>query len=151
MTAPSLVALAAIGIASAAEPTVATLYACEGTRVTITYSTTGATGSPTITYRFRNATISRAGDDIGVQDTVLGPLVTIVVRTIPDLLVETLSLVAPTVNLSKQAPEATIATRYFRTRGNTTIGGPDLVSGPLQESTSRQVTCRASAPPRRQR
>jgi hypothetical protein len=122
----------------------ANLYECTGDEVTINYATSGITGRPTLTVHFRNATITRSGDDIRTEDTVLGSLVTIVRRTIPDLLTATLTLLVPAVNLTANTPAVTFTTSFFTTRTLTSLGGPELVEGLIQRSTSRPVVCHAT-------
>jgi hypothetical protein len=113
--------------------------------VAITYSTTSFTGAPTIAFQFRNTTITRSGDEIQTQDTVLGSLVTIVLREVPDLFTDTLTLIAPAANLTDLKPEVTFVTRLFKTHTRTALGGPALVKGRLQRSGSQRLVCAATA------
>lgn len=122
----------------------ANLYECKGGKVAVSYSTTGIHGEPTITVQFGNTTITRSGDDIHTEDTVLGSLVTVVRRTIPDLFTDTLTLLVPDVNLTANTPNVTFTTSFFATRTRTSVGGPALVEGLIQQSTSQPVVCNAS-------
>jgi hypothetical protein len=143
----ALVSLSATGATAFAQsqPVPANLYECRGNGVVVTYSTTSFTGEPTIAFRFRNSTISRSGDDIQTQDTVLGSLVTIIVRAVPDSFSDTLTLVAPDANLTDSRPRVTFVTRLYRTHTLTSIGGPALVEGLIQQSASQRLVCTASA------
>jgi hypothetical protein len=76
---------------------------------------------------------------------VLGSLVTIVRRTIPDLVTNTLTLLVPAVNLTAHAPEVTFTTLFFTTRTRTSVGGPAPVEGLIQRSTPYPVSCHATA------
>jgi len=122
----------------------ANLYVCQGDKVAINYSTTGLTGHPTLTVQVGNTTITRSGDDIRTEDTVLGSLVTIVRRTISDFLTDTLTLLVPAVNLTANTPDVTFTTSFFATRTLTSLGGPELVEGLIQRSTSQPVVCNAA-------
>jgi hypothetical protein len=97
-----------------AQPVPAQHSECTGDKVTITYATTRITGLPTLTVQLGNTTITRSGDDIHTEDTVLGSLMTIVRRTIPDLLTSTLTLLIPAVNLTAHAPDVTFTTTSAR-------------------------------------
>jgi len=137
----ALVSLSATALAQVP----ANLYECKGNGVAVTYSTTSFTGEPRITFQFRNTTISRSGDDIQTQDTVLGSLVTIVLRTVPDLFTDTLTLIAPAAHLTDRIPEVTFVTRLFKTHTRTSVGGPALVEGLIQQSASQRLVCAATA------
>ncbi|HET8539972.1 MAG TPA: hypothetical protein VFL83_08895 [Anaeromyxobacter sp.] len=150
-----LAALASLGGTASAQPVPANTYECSGDGVTVRYSTTSFTGEPRITYELRGtatsagaadvgATISRAGDEIHAQDTVLGSLVTIVLDAVPDLFTDTLTLIAPAANLTERLPEVRFATTLFRTHTRTTIGGPALVEGLVQRSSSQLLVCVAT-------
>lgn len=59
-----------------------------------------------------------------------GRLLTVTVEAVPDLYTLTLTVLIPDVGLTTEA--ATIDTVAILTRHATSIGGPDLVEGPLQ-------------------
>jgi hypothetical protein len=120
-------------------------YQCTGNGVTLTYSTTSFTGDPRFTITIDGTTISRSGSEIQSQATVLGSLVTIVRRQVPDAFTDTITLVAPDVNVTPSNPTVPFATRLFLTRTHTSIGGPALVEGVIQDSQSRGLSCTASA------
>ena len=111
---------------------------------TVNYSTTSFTGDPRITIEFDGIVISKSGAEIQTQRTVLGTLVTIVRRELPDAFTDTITFVAPDVNVTAKTPEVKFDTELFFTRTFTSIGGPSLVTGVIQSSTRRTVGCVAS-------
>ena len=111
---------------------------------TATYSTTSFTGTPRFTVVFDGNVISRAGEEIQTQDTVLGKLVTVARAIVPDAFIDTITLVTPDVNVTAKTPEVSFKTELFFTRTRTSIGGPALVAGVIQSSTRRTLTCTAS-------
>lgn len=64
------------------------------------------------------------------QDEGRGRLLTVTVEAVPDLYTLTLTVLIPDVGLTTEA--ATIDTVAILTTHATTIGGPNLVDGPLQ-------------------
>lgn len=125
--------------------TPATFYDCRGPLLTVKYNT-GAIGEPSLSVARGGKPIVKRGDEVRVETTVLGSLATIVVRSVPDAFTETFTLLAPDVNVPSDNPTVAFTTELFRTRTNTTIGGPALVQGVIQESISEPLSCRASTP-----
>ena len=138
-------ALALISAPALAQYVPANLYECAGTNLSVTYSTTSFAGVPQITIEIDGVAISRRGDEIQSQATVLGSLVTIVRKQIPDLYTDTLTLIAPDVNLKAKGARVGFTTELFSTRTNTTIAGPQQVLGLIQQSTSKRLYCAATA------
>jgi hypothetical protein len=141
-----LFALGSLSTPALALPGPANLYACKGDDVDVIYSTSSFIGVPMINFQFHDTTvISRSGHDISVQDTVLGSLVTVVLRTVPDLFTDTLTLIAPAAHLTNGRLKETFITRLFKTRTRTSRGGPALVEGLIQRSHSQRLVCTAQA------
>jgi hypothetical protein len=97
----------------------------------IVYSTSSITGEPQFTYRDRTRDRSFSGDGITVTSSPLGTLVTVLLEIMPDLLTLTATLVLPDINLGDRQM-IRFSTMVILTTNPTTIGGPDLVIGPLQ-------------------
>jgi hypothetical protein len=117
-------------------------YECAGDPGTsVTYSTTSFGGVPLITIQIDKTVISKSGDEIQTQSTVLGNLVTVVRQEVPDQFTDTVTLIAPDVNLIEGGRRAGFATQLALTRTRTSIGGPALVVGVIQESTYRRLFC----------
>lgn len=96
----------------------------------IVYSSS-TTGEPQFTYQDRTRNLSFRGDEITVTPSPLGTLVTVQLEFMPDLLTLTATLVLPDVNLGDRQV-IRFSTVVILTTNQTTIGGPDLVTGPIQ-------------------
>lgn len=97
----------------------------------ITYSTTTLTGEPQLSYHDKTRDQSFSGDDITVTASPLGTLVTVTLEVIADLSTLTATLVLPGINL-RDRKKVRFRTLAILTTNLTTIGGPQLVTGPLQ-------------------
>lgn len=120
-------------------------YLCSGVGVSVSYSTTSFVGEPLITFKIGKNNFSGSGDHIQVQHTQLGNLVTIVKSSIPDLHTNTLTFLAPSVNVSDIGDSKNFTSSMFATRTRTTIGGPQLVDGLIQLNKSWHLNCKAEA------
>ncbi|WP_374087455.1 hypothetical protein [Methylomicrobium lacus] len=139
-----IVVLSLLSASAYAEPVPANSYECRGAGVSVSYATTSFTGEPTLTVTTPAESLSQSGEQISIQDTVLGKLVSIVTEQTPDLSTETLTLVVPDVNVTDTAPQVRFTSELFTTTTHTSIGGPALVTGPVQESKSKKLVCKAS-------
>jgi hypothetical protein len=108
------------------------LFNLQGEGVTVSYSTTSIAGVPQFTYRDTTFDVSRSGDAIVRETTGIGTLVTIELENIADLRRVTFTLVLPEINLGPNNQAVVLHTLGVRTTNHTTIGGPDLIIGPLQ-------------------
>ena len=130
---------------AAAPAAAANNYECSNNAgTTVNYSTTSFTGEPRLTIQLDGSVIARSGEEIKTQRTVLGTLVTVVRSFVPDSFTDTLTFVAPDVNVSAKTGEVSFRTELFATRTRTSIGGPGLVAGVIQSSTRQTVVCTAS-------
>jgi hypothetical protein len=102
-------------------------------------------GSPSLRFTFGSKIFTGKGADIKNEVTVLGHLLTITRAVVPDLHTDTLTLLLPDVNVSNFGISKEFDTRVFTTRTETSIGGPQLVDGVIQNNTSRLVHCMGTA------
>jgi hypothetical protein len=100
----------------------------------VTFSTTSITGQPQFSYHDDTRDVSATGDEITVERTVLGTLVTVTLETVPDLHTVTATLVLPDLG-GLSGPVTHFGTFLVLTENRTSIGGPALVSGALQRYT----------------
>lgn len=107
------------------------LYELQGDKTKVTYSTTSIAGQALFNIRLGRKTLNFTGDDIHVDGTPIGTLVTVTIETVPDLKTVTFSLLLPAVNL-QQSTKASIKAIGILTTAKTSIGGPKLVKGALQ-------------------
>ena len=124
-------------IATAATPDAAriapNLFTFTGRRdgIQIVFSESGITGQAQFTYHDETRDVSATGSQITVEPGPLGRLVTVTVESVPDLHTITATLVLPDLGgLSR--PITPFRTFVVLTTNRTSIGGPTLVTGPIQ-------------------
>lgn len=125
-------------MAAAQEPN---LFELKGMGIKLTYSATGFSGQPQLTYKDKRRTMTFHGEEIRQLDSEIGLQITVILEQIPDLRTETLTLILPAINA--EMTETPFQTNAIITTHRTSIGGPDLVKGVLQ--TYRIKTLRGIA------
>jgi hypothetical protein len=105
------------------------LFKLEGKGVEITY------GILKLRHEFldyrdekRKLTFSADKGEIDSLESKIGKLITVTLEVVPDSHTLTLTLLLPKIN----PPETPFSTLAIQTKHLTSIGGPDLVKGPLQ-------------------
>jgi hypothetical protein len=98
--------------------------------VQISYSTSSFTGQPLFNYKDSKGIHGFKGNEIRTQKTEIGTMITVILESVPDLRVTTLTLLLPPINLDGSARE--FKTIAIRTTSKTTIGGSSLVKGAVQ-------------------
>lgn len=111
--------------------------------LSISYSTTGIDGQPHLSVTDKNGTRSFRGDEIRVQETEVGMLVSVTLEVVPDAWTKTLTILLPQVNVATGA--VTFTTQAITTTSRTSIGGPMLVAGALESWTYASMSGSASA------
>jgi hypothetical protein len=114
-------------VAAGPEPN---LFELRGGGIKVTYSTSSLDGKPRLTYEDQKISLTFQGEEIRSMDTEIGLQLTVTLEQVPDLQTVTLTLILPTINL--QGNEGRFRTQAIITTHRTSIGGPDLVKGPLQ-------------------
>ena len=99
--------------------------------VELTYSTTSFDGSARLRFRDAERKTDFSGEEIHSRETDLGTELTVTLETIADLRTVTVTLLVPAINLGQET-EVQFATAAIETTNHTTIGGPRLITGPLQ-------------------
>jgi hypothetical protein len=113
---------------------------CDG--VELTYSTTSSDGTARFSFRDTERKLNFSGEQIRIRATELGTEVTVTLEVIADLQTVTLTLLVPAINLGAET-EVQVTTATIETTNHTTIGGPKLITGPLQ--TYRVIELRGTA------
>lgn len=108
----------------------ANLFELSSNTIQITYSTTSILGGPMLSYRDHVRSLSFRGEDIRIEQTALGDLVTVTLEAIPDLRTVTFSLVVPAVTVMTQSGGTRIKVLGVTATAPTTIAGP--LPGPEQ-------------------
>jgi hypothetical protein len=144
-------ALVVAGPAASAKSLVpATDYRCIGREVTVHFSSNSGFGKnvPAVVITIGAEVIKQRGTDVRIHKTPLGSLVTVQHGSpVPDSQSDSLTLLAPDVNLSTDptAEPTEFMTTLFSTRTVTSIGGPQFVEGVIQNSSPQPLFCTASA------
>lgn len=112
------------------EFTQANLFELSRGNIHVTYSTTSILGGPIFSYRDNQLSRSFRGEEICIQDTCLGQLVTVTLETIPDLRTVSFTLIVPIVTVMSQSTGTRIKVPGITTTTPTTIAGP--LPGPQQ-------------------
>ncbi len=140
-----LLALVSLSATASAQPVPANAYECIGDGVSVIYDMDSFVGGPQVYFTCDNITIALFDDEFSVSETVLGYMVTAVYRKVPYQFTDTLTVILPVVNVTERKPEVTFVTRLFKTHTRTPKGGPEMVKGLVQQSTSYRLVCKAGA------
>ncbi len=97
--------------------------------VHIQYSASSIDGRPRLHYRDRKLDKSFSGDEIRIEETALGRVVSVILQAVPDLHVVTFGFFLPTLNVEH---ETHVVTEAIYSTQRTSIGGPSLVKGQLE-------------------
>jgi hypothetical protein len=108
----------------------ANLFELNGNLIHVTYSSTSILGGPLLSYRDDQRSLSFKGDEIRIQNTELGELITVTLETIPDLKTVLFSILLPVVTVMPQSSGIRIKVPGITTTNPTTIAGPP--PGPQQ-------------------
>jgi hypothetical protein len=108
----------------------ANLFELNGNLIHVTYSSTSILGGPLLSYRDDQRSLSFQGDEIRIQTTELGELITVTLETIPDLKTVLFSILLPVVTVMPQSSGIRIKVPGITTTNPTTIAGPP--PGPQQ-------------------
>ncbi len=90
----------------------------------VTYSTTNILGGPIFSYRDNHTSKTFRGEEIRIQESAIGQVVTVTLESIPDLKTVTFSLIVPTVTVIPQSTGTPIQVPGITTTAPTTIAGP---------------------------
>lgn len=108
-------------------------FVLKGQDIAITYETTSFSGQPLLSGQYKGETLNFMGKNIRQSETEIGQLVTVTLRYEPDRATITLTLLIPRINLEGNESSSPFQTEAIITEHLTSIGGPDLVKGPIQK------------------
>ncbi len=121
--------------------TQANSFQLSGGSIVVSYSKTSISGVPLLNYRDNNTNRNFSGQEISIQETELGQLITVTLEAVPDLRTVTFTLILPLVNLSNGSESIRINVPGITTTTRTTIAGP----GSGAEKTYTTVNLRGTA------
>ncbi|WP_207714036.1 DUF6174 domain-containing protein [Scytonema sp. UIC 10036] len=119
----------------------ANVFELSGASVEVSYSDTSVLGGPRLNYRDNNINRTFIGEEIRVQETELGQLITVTLEAIPDLRTVTFTLILPLVKPSTASERVRIQVPGITTTTQTTIAGP----GPGAEKTYTTINLKGTA------
>lgn len=109
----------------------ANLFELWGRGIHVSYSTTSIAGVALFNYRGYGLEKSFKGDEIRVGESELGREVTVTLETIPDLRTTTFTVLIPKVKLCDDSPRMRFSSVGIHAERFSSIGGPNLVRGPM--------------------
>jgi len=109
----------------------ANLFELWGRGIHVSYSTTSIGGAALFNYKGYGVEKSFKGNEIRVSESELGCEVTVTLEAIPDLKTVTFTVLIPKVNLSDDGRRVRFSSVGIHADRFTSIGGPNLVRGPL--------------------
>jgi hypothetical protein len=107
-------------------------YSLKGKDKMIEYTTTSFAGPPRLIYQHDKKTLTFEGKDIRHLDTEIGQLITVTIDAVNDRDTTTLTFFVPRINLGLKLNDVNFITTVIITSHQTSIGGPNLVHGILQ-------------------
>jgi|CXWL01.1.fsa_nt_gi hypothetical protein len=119
-------------------PTQANFFDLKRGTVSITFSATDFGGQPNLSLAEGSGSRTFRGDEITIQKTALGTLLTVTLEAIPDLESKLLSVLLPDVNVGPKNRER-VTSVVIHTTERTSIGGPNLVVGAIQIYKKAQI------------
>lgn len=121
-----------------------THYELQGPYTHIGVSKAGAAGVSVLVYRHLDEVRTFRGDEIRINETEIGVLVTVTMSAIPDLETVMMTVILPVVNVSPRGVSP-VETHVLFTTERTSIGGPGLVEGQIQGYEIERLSGRATA------
>lgn len=110
----------------------ANLFSLHNTSLKISYSASSLDGKPQLSYKKGATTLHFRGSQIRVKQTEIGTLLTVTLKSVPDLRTITFSLLMPLVNVPDNDPTVSVNIKAIETTSKTTIAGPNGVKGQVQ-------------------
>jgi hypothetical protein len=99
-------------------------FELRGAGLSVSYSASGLSGKPQLTFTKRGHTLTFMGDEIGVADTQVGALITVTIATRVDRDSTTFSFLLPAIQMSDASSKEAFRTIGITTIHKTTIAGP---------------------------
>jgi hypothetical protein len=126
------------------------LYVCEGKDLKIVYTTSGMTGHGTLQVDLNRPQspihLHVDAAELTKQNTVIGDILSAYVGAIPDLSTTYASIVLPRIHLAGVSTDNAVEfhTQLVVTTKKTSFGGPELVTGLVDDSFVAGMKCSAS-------
>jgi hypothetical protein len=125
----------------------ANYYECKSStkNITVYYLPFGdVVSKPTLFFSVDKRTYEAVGDEIQLQKTVLGNLISMVKTSVPDLYTDTMTLLLPDVYVTDFGNQTNFKTKFLITHASDSIGGPQFISGVIQTNRVTTLNCSAT-------
>lgn len=110
----------------------ANLFTLHSATLKISYSASSIDGKPLLSYQKGATTLNFRGSQIRHKPTEIGTLVSVTIKSIPDLRTTVFSLLLPLVNVPDNDPSVQVNVKAIETVNKSSIVGPKLVKGQVQ-------------------
>jgi hypothetical protein len=127
-----------------ADLTPADLFICRSENITVLYSSSSWSGDPILNISVGKRNYSAFGDEIQLQKTVLGNLISMVKTSVPDLYTDTMTLLLPDVYVTDFVNQTNFKTKFLITHASDSIGGPQFIRGVIQTNRVTTLNCSAT-------
>lgn len=110
----------------------ANLFSLHNTSLKISYSASSLDGKPQLSYKKGATTLNFRGSQIRAKQTEIGTLLSVTLKSVPDLRTVVFTIILPQVNVPDNDPTVQVNIKALETTSKTSIGGPNLVKGQVQ-------------------
>lgn len=110
----------------------ANLFSLGNNSIKISYAASSLDGKPQLSYQKGQTVLHFRGSQIRAKQTEIGTLLSVTLKSSPDLKTIVFSILLPQVNVPANAADVQVNVKGIETTNKTTIGGPNLVKGQVQ-------------------
>jgi len=111
-------------------------------KIEVLYDMTSISGQPLFNYRDDCFDQSFTGEEIRIQETEVGQLITVTLEEVADLRTVTFTLILPMVNLGGESDKSSVEVPGIVTTTHTTIQGPGAGPEKTYSTVALQGTAR---------
>ena len=126
-------------------PRAPNLYELRRGATCITYSASGIDGKPRLHFEDGERRLDFVGDQLAAEESEIGRLVTVELSFVPDGQTRILSVLLPEVHLPEESADARVKALVIFTTVRSSIGGPAMVRGQVQDYIARHYRGTARA------
>ena len=120
-------------------------FQCTGGATSINYDSSSLNGKAVLSISHEGSDYWFTGDQIWVNETSMGRLVTVTIDMAFDGFSDELSFIIPDVNMTGNGESIAFDSNLIESHIRTSIGGPRLVKGVIQQNSFNALNCTASA------
>ncbi len=110
----------------------ANLFDLHNSSIKISYSASSLDGKPQLSYKKGSVSLNFRGSQIRAKQTEIGTLLSVTLKSVPDLRTVVFTIILPQVNIGDNHAAVAVNVKAIETTSKTSIGGPNLVKGQVQ-------------------